>query len=119
MEGLARRYPDTDRITAEMDNLNTQAPGSFYGTFPRVAAKALWDRLEAVETPKRGGWLNVAETEMSVPGLKGVDRRIDDMPAETGAWQGRKNHTEFLIDRQFISEDARIELKRLYPTLQA
>jgi len=122
MEELARRYPDAEKITLVMDNLNTHAPGSFYETFPPTAAKALWERFEFIYTPKHGSWLNVAEIEMNVLVRQCLDRRIDTLDkirAETGAWQERRNRAESLIDWQFTTDDARVKLKRLYPTLQA
>jgi hypothetical protein len=103
-----------------MDNLNTHSPGSLYETFPPATAKALWDRFEFVHTPAHGSWLNIAEIELSVLVRQCLDRRIDtlqEIRTETGAWQTRRDHAESRIDWQFTDNDARIKLKRLYPTL--
>lgn len=54
-------YPDAERITLVMDNLNTHTPGSLYEAFAPEQAKALWDRFEFVYTPRHGSWLNMAE----------------------------------------------------------
>lgn len=51
LEIIAGRYPDAEKITLVMDNLNTHTPGSFYETFPPEVAKALWDRFEFIPTP--------------------------------------------------------------------
>lgn len=122
MESLPSAIPMRRRSPwLVMDNLNTHAPGSFYETFPPAAAKALWERFEFIYTPKHGSWLNVAEIEMSVLVRQCLDRRIDTldkMRAETNAWQEQKNHAESLIDWQFTTDNARVKLKRLYPTLQ-
>jgi hypothetical protein len=86
------------------------------------AAKALWDRFEFVYTPKHGSWLNMAEIELNVLIKQCLDRRIDnriEMQAEVEAWQKRRDNMHSTIDWQFRSEDARIKLKRLYPTLDA
>lgn len=41
VETIARRYPDADKITLVMDNLNTHSPGAFYEAFAPEQAKAL------------------------------------------------------------------------------
>ena len=122
LNDLALLYIQAERITLVMDNLNTHGPGSLYQTFPPATAKALWDRFEFVYTPKHGSWLNVAEIELSVLVRQCLDRRIDtieEMRSETAAWQAQRNNLQATIDWQFTTEDARIKLKRLYPTLNA
>ncbi|MBU0712435.1 IS630 family transposase, partial [bacterium] len=37
---------------------------------------------------------------------------------ECNAWQERRNNKNAKINWQFTAKDARIKLKRLYPTLQ-
>ena len=54
MQDIAASYPDAERITLVMDNLNTHTPGSLYEAFVPEKAKALWDRFEFVYTPKHG-----------------------------------------------------------------
>jgi hypothetical protein len=104
-----------------MDNLNTHGPGSLYETFSPVEAQALWDRFEFVYTPKHGSWLNIAEIEINVLIRQCLNRRIDtldEMQAATHAWEKRRDNAESRINWQFTSDDARIKLKRLYPTLE-
>ena len=65
-------------------------------------------------------WLNMAEIELNVLIKQCLDRRIDNrdqIQAEVGAWQKRRNNAKSRIDWQFTSPDARTKLKRLYPTL--
>ena len=122
LEEIAGQYPQAQKITLVMDNLNTHGPGALYETFAPAAAKALWDRFEFVYTPKHGSWLNMAEIELNVLIKQCLDRRIDnriEMQAEVEAWQKRRDNMHSTIDWQFRSEDARIKLKRLYPTLDA
>ena len=121
LEALAGQYQRADKITLVMDNLNTHTPGALYETFAPVAAKALWDRFEFVYTPKHGSWLNMAEIELNVLIKQCLDRRIDnldEMHSEVAAWQNRRNNAQSRIDWQFTTDDARIKLKRLYPTLK-
>lgn len=122
IEQIAQWYAKAEKITLVMDNLNTHCPGSFYETFPPATAKALRDRFEFVYTPTHGSWLNIAEIELSVLVRQCLDRRIDtfeEIWTETQAYQRRRNNAESRIDWQFTDCDARIKLKRLYPTLDA
>jgi hypothetical protein len=122
LKELSDYYGDAERITLVMDNFSTHGPGALYETFVPPSAKALWDRFEFIYTPKHGSWLNMAEIELHVLIRQCLNRRIGDiseMRAEVGAWQDDRNNTQSRIDWQFTSENARIKLKRLYPTLQA
>jgi hypothetical protein len=116
---LDERYPDALKVRLVMDNLNTHGIASLYETFPPSEAQRLAQRLEIHYTPKHGSWLNMAEIELSV--LKGqcLGRRIADMAtkqAEVTAWETARNNSMKRIDWQFTATDARIKLKRFYPT---
>ena len=114
------RYNDAEKITLVMDNLNTHNPGSLYQAFPPDQAKKLWDRFEFVYTPKHGSWLNMAEIELNVLIRQCLNRRIPEMATvttEVEAWQNHRNTQNATINWQFTTKDARIKLKRLYPTL--
>jgi hypothetical protein len=114
------RHNDAEKITLVMDNLNTHNPGSLYEAFPPDQAKKLWDRFEFVYTPKHGSWLNMAEIELNVLIRQCLNRRIPEMATvttEVEAWQNHRNTENATINWQFTTKDARIKLKRLYPTL--
>jgi len=120
LEAIAQHYASAHTIILVMDNLNTHGPGSLYETFAPPMAKALWDRFEFVYTPKHGSWLNMAEIELNVLIKQCLNRRMDtigEMQAEVAAWQARRNNKHATINWQFTNDDARIKLKRLYPTL--
>lgn len=120
LEHIARNYNEAEKVTLVMDNLNTHSAGSFYEAFAPDVAKALWDRFEFVYTPKHGSWLNMAEIELNVLIKQCLDRRIDticEMQAEVAAWENHRNNRNATINWQFTTADARIKLKRLYPTL--
>lgn len=122
LEDIACQYKDAEKITLVMDNLNTHTPGSFYETFPPDQAKALWDRFEFIYTPKHGSWLNMAEIELNVLIGQCLKRRIDNIELakrESLAWQRYRNNKGAKVNWQFKTQDARIKLKRLYPTLQS
>jgi len=122
IEEIADQYPDAEKITLVMDNLNTHKAASLYETFEPEKAKALWDRFEFVYTPVHGSWLNMAEIELNVLIGQCLNRRIADievMRSEVVAWEACRNKQKAVINWRFTSEDARIKLKRLYPTLQS
>jgi hypothetical protein len=114
------RYPEAERIVLVLDNLNTHTPGSLYEAFPPAEANRLAAKLEIHYTPKHGSWLNMAEIELSVLSRQCLDRRIPDtvtLQAEVTAWADRRNAAGGRVDWRFTTEDARIKLKRLYPTI--
>lgn len=116
-----QHYPDAERITLVMDNLNTHSPGSLYEAFDPAEAQRIADRLEIHYTPKHGSWLNMAEIEFGVLSRQCLDRRIPDSAALqscVAAWQTKRNQRQVKVDWQFTSADARIKLKRLYPSIQ-
>jgi hypothetical protein len=114
------RYPDAEGIALVMDNLNTHTPAALYEVFPPAEAKRLADKLEIHYTPKHGSWLNIAEIELSVLSRQCLDRRVPDfatLAAEVAAWQDRRTAAGGTVNWRFSTEDARIRLKRLYPSL--
>ena len=113
-------YPDAERIVLVLDNLNTHTPGSLYEAFPPAEAKRLADKLEIHYTPKHGSWLNIAELELSVLARQCLDRRIPgraELEREVAAWEAERNSLGGTIDWRFTTDDARIKLKRLYPSI--
>jgi transposase len=114
-------FPDAEKIVVVMDNLNTHTPASLYAAFPPDEAKRIWDRLELHYTPKHGSWLNMAEIELSVLSRQCLNRRIPDQPTlirEAAAWEERRNSQQATVHWQFTSADARIKLKKLYPSIE-
>ena len=104
-----------------MDNLNTHKISSLYEAFPPEEARRLAEKLEIHYTPKHGSWLNMAETELSVLTKQCLDRRIPDretLEADADAWQNQRNDADATVDWQFTTKDARIKLKKLYPSIQ-
>ena len=115
-------YPRAERIRLIMDNLNTHKPSALYETFLPEEAKRIWDRFEFIYTPKHGSWLNMAEIELNVLIGQCLNRRIDKMAtirSETKAWEKDRNNKNAKINWQFKTDDARIKLKRLYPTISS
>lgn len=87
----------------------------------RAQGRRLSEKLEIHHTPKHGSWLNMAEIELSVLSRQCLDRRVPDfetLEAEAAVWQERRDAAGVKIDWRFRTEDARIKLRRLYPSLQ-
>ncbi len=121
IEKIASCYEDAEKITLVMDNLNTHTPGSLYEAFAPEKAKTLWDRFEFVYTPKHGSWLNMAEIELNVLIGQCLNRRIakiEIMSCEVRAWELARNGMNAGVNWQFTTENARIKLNRLNPTLE-
>lgn len=114
-------YPRASRVVLVTDNLNTHCVGSLYEAFDPAEALRLARRIEWHYTPKHGSWLNMAEIELSVLARQCLGRRIPDaetLRREVAAWEQRRNAAAVTADWQFTTADARVRLKKLYPTVQ-
>jgi transposase len=114
-------YPLAESIRLVMDNLNTHIAGALYETFEPLEAKRILDKIEFHYTPKHGSWLNMAEIELSVLSRQCLDQRIGDrerLVHEIEAWQKERNDQSHKMDWRFTTTDARIKLKRLYPSIK-
>ena len=115
-------YPEALQITLVMDNLNTHSTGALYEVFPAHEAKRLSERFNFIFTPKHGSWLNMAEIELNVLQGQCLNRRMDtieEVSRETKTWAAHRNQMNSVINWRFTTEDARIKLKRLYPSIDA
>ena len=117
---LETHYPQAQRVCLVMDNLNTHTISSLYETFPPQKARALAKRLEIHYTPKHGSWLNIAEIELSALSTQCLGRRIPDiqtLASELDSWNAARNDSSTIVKWRFSTNDARIKLKHLYPTI--
>jgi len=113
-------FAQAETIVLVQDNLNTHAAASLYEAFPAAEARRLVERFEWHYTPKHGSWLDLAESELGVLASQCLDRRIPDKQAiidEVAAWVRERNKTHAAAQWRFITNDARIKLKSLYPSL--
>ena len=116
------RYPEAEKIGIVLDQLNTHSPASLYKAFDPKEAKRIADKLEFYYTPKQGSWLNMAEIELSVLNRQCLNCRIPDQDTlnlEIAAWEQERNQNSHSVNWQFTTDDARIKLKRLYPSIQS
>jgi hypothetical protein len=110
-----RHFPRARKIV-----LSTHTAASLYAAFAPAEARRLAERFEWHYTPKHGSWLNMAESELGVLSSQCLDRRIEDhnkLVGEVAAWQEHRNKHHAKANWQFTNENARIKLRRLYPSL--
>lgn len=115
----ARRYREVEKIVLVMDQLNTHGPWSLYEAFAPEEAKRLAEKLEIHYTPKHGSWLNMAEIELSAFD-RDLPERVGNEPAmhqHVTAWERRRNDSKVKVNWQFTTADARVKLRKLYPTI--
>ena len=115
------QYPDAEKIVLVMDNLNTHSPASLYEVFEPAEAKRLAGKLEIHYSPKHGSWLDMAEIEIGILNRQCLNRRlvdIEQLRTEVAVWERDRNHRRVKVDWRFCAADARIKLKRLYPSIE-
>jgi len=111
-------YSDVEGIDVVLDNLNTHTYGALYEAFEPAEARRIARKLNFHYTPKHASWLNMAEIEFSVIARK-LGARVPNAVAlkqKGAAIERSRNEAQSTVDWQFTSDDARIKLKRLYPS---
>ncbi len=112
-------FPGAEKIILVQDNLNTHKAASLYEAFDSTEAHRLKARFEFHYTPKHASWLDIAECEFSALSRQCLNRRIPDMEtltSEVEAWVEKRNQSKVKIDWRFTTADARIKLRKLYPS---
>jgi hypothetical protein len=113
-------HAEAEKVVLVMDNLNTHKLSSLYEAFPPEQARRIVRKLEVHHTPKHGSWLNVAEIELSALSRQCLDRRIEtrgELERQVAAWEEARNEEGVGVRWRFTTADARIKLRRLYPTI--
>ena len=113
-------YPEAEKIVLVMDNLNTHNAASLYEAFEPAQARRLAQKLDIHYTPKHGSWLNMAEIELSILSrqcMTGYFKSMERLATTIAAWEHSRNENKAGINWRFTTADARITLKKLYPTL--
>ena len=114
-------HADAERVVLVVDNLNTHKASSLYEAFPPEQARRIAERIEWHYTPKHGSWLNMAEIELSVLQRQALGQRIESqeqLAGITGTWEEDRNERGVEVKWRFTTADARIKLRKLYPSLQ-
>jgi len=113
-------FRDAEKIVLVQDNLNTHTPASLYATFPPEKARRIAGHFEWIYTPKHGSWLNMAEAELSVLSRQCLKERVPSKTAlenDVNAWMKRRNEYKAIANWQFTNENARVKLRKLYPSV--
>ena len=113
-------FAQATTVVVVQDNLNTHAIASLYEAFPAAEARRLVERFEWHYTPKHGSWLDLAESELGVLASQCLDRRIPDKQTiidEVAAWVAERNKNHAIAEWHFTTDNARIKLKNLYPSI--
>ncbi len=113
-------YPDAEVIRVVLDNLNTHTVAALYETFDAAEANRIRKRLEFHYTPKHGSWLNMAEIEFSVFARQAWPGHIPDehtLRQHVQVLEDERNATQATVNWRFTSQDARVKLHRLYPSI--
>jgi DDE superfamily endonuclease len=116
------QFPEAKKFRLVTDNLNTHSLACLYEAFAPERARELAKKFEIHHTPKHGSWLDVAEIELSVLARQCLDRRIGslaELRKEVRAWTDDHNKGGHKVSWHFTAKDARIKLKRLYPSVIA
>ncbi len=114
-------YPNAQKIKLVVDNLNIHTGAALYELLEPAHARKILEKIEFHYTPKHGSWLNMAEIELSHLFRQCLNRRLenmDEVESEVKAWVEHRNKNAYVVNWQFTTEDARIKLKRLYPTIK-
>ncbi len=116
-------YPEAVVVRIVCDNLNTHTAAAFYERYPPEEARRLAERVEFVYTPVHGSWLNVVECEFSALVRQCLGHRrlgeIAVLRREAEAWVAMRNAEGATVEWQFTTGDARVKLRRLYPSAPA
>jgi len=113
-------FPHMNKIHVVLDNFKTHNPAKFYEYFDPQTARRLIEKFEFHFTPKHASWLNMAEIEFSVLFGQALNKRIPNqktLKKEIKAWQDNRNANSKTTDWKFTTKDARVKLKKLYPTI--
>ena len=113
-------YSQARKVTVVMDNLATHQPSAFYEFLCPEEARDLLNRMEFHYTPKHASGLNIAEIELSVLSRECLDRRIPEQQTlieEISSWEKKRNRKGACTNWRFQSKDARVKLKKLYPSI--
>ena len=112
-------YPVAEKIVLVMDNLNTHNIASLYEAFEPCEARRLAEKLEIHYTPKHGSWLDMAEIELSILSRQCMNDYFEsrsELEKRIAPWERERNERHVGINWRFTTADARIKLKRLYPS---
>jgi len=117
LQKVEAEFPEAEKITVILDNLNTHNESAFYETFPAAQAKRLSDKFEFIYTPPKASWLNMIEIEFSAISRQCLNRRIasrEELEKEVLAIGRARMKKAVKIEWQFSIQTACAKLNRHY-----
>jgi hypothetical protein len=87
-------YPEAKKITIVEDNLSAHKPSALYEIMSPEKARHILRRIEFVQTPKHGSWLNIAEIELSLLKRLGIAKRVKttaELEMQIESYQNKRN----------------------------
>jgi len=116
---LETYYSEVEKSTIVLDNYSTHNLSAFYEAFDPIKARKLVASIDLEFTPAHASWLNAVELENSVMRRQLLEKRIgsiDELTQRLDTYQNNRNAAIKGVNWQFTTEDARIKLKKLYPS---
>ena len=108
-------------LQAVSDTWVPNAPKRHYmRPFPPRKRAASSSGSNGITRPSTEVGSNMAEIELSVLSMQCLDRRIPDkmvLTEEVAAWQAERNNKHAKADWQVTAADARVKLRKLYPSI--
>jgi hypothetical protein len=102
-------YPEATRITLIQDNLTAHRKAALYEIFEPPRARDIVKRIEFVNTPKHGSWLNIAEIELSVLNRIALKQRMESkaqLEQQIKAYPEEKNKEAKPVNWHFTTKNA-------------
>ena len=115
-------YPQAEKITIVEDNLSAHKPSALDEIMSAEKARNILRRIAFVHPPKHGSWRNIAEIELSLLKRLGIAKRVGTQAAlekQIESYQTKRNARQRKVNWQFTTKDARVKLKRLYPSIES
>jgi len=114
IKALVKKYKNANKITVVMDNLSTHKEKSIIDFYGENEGKKLWEKLEVHYTPKHASWLNQAEIAIGMYTKQclgdGRIGNVENLKAQTKAWNSRTNKKKTKIHWRFTKKKARKSL---------
>jgi hypothetical protein len=114
-------HPDATQVVRVVDNLNTPKPAALYEALPPQQARRIAGRVEWHYTPEHGSWLNIAGIEWSALARQCLNRRLGTragLERAVRAWEADRNERGTEVKWRFTTAQARIKLRKVYPSIQ-
>jgi hypothetical protein len=113
-------FSHAETIALVQDNLNTHTKAALHQACARRGLRGSSERFDWHDTPKRGklaqsGRIRARPPRLPVP--RPPHPRQADASDQVAAWEHHRNTNNPKADWHFTTQDARVRLKHLYPSI--